>query len=84
MIRRDWFEPEHFANGVPWSSRSAFAALPHLSRVASARRVMGQMDDDALEAIAEAAIGLLDERAGDPDLEDSHDAEQEGVMPGPP
>jgi hypothetical protein len=49
-----------------WERRAREAAKPHLAKVAKARRSLARLDQTALEAIAEAAIGLLDEMR-DPD-----------------
>lgn len=49
-----------------WERRTRDAAKPHLAKVAKARRSLARLDPAALEAVAEAAIGLLDE-LNDPD-----------------
>jgi len=49
-----------------WERRAREAAKPHFAKVAEARRSLARLDAAALEAVAEAAIGLLDELR-DPD-----------------
>ena len=49
-----------------WERRARDTAKPHLAKVAKARRSLARLDPAALEAVAEAAIGLLDELR-DPD-----------------
>ncbi|MBX9897889.1 MAG: hypothetical protein K2Y17_08335 [Qipengyuania sp.] len=51
-----------------WERRAQEAAKPHIAKVARARRSLARLDPAALEAVAEAAIGLLDE-ASDPDAD---------------
>lgn len=51
-----------------WERRAREAARPHKARVAKARRSLARLDRDALEAIAEAAIAMLDEMT-DPDAD---------------
>lgn len=55
-------------------------ARPHLARIALAKVTLAQLADDELEAIAEAAISILDERH-DPD-EDRCTASDDGCGPG--
>ena len=49
-----------------WERRARDASKPHLAKVVKARRSLARLDPAALEAVAEAAIGLLDELR-DPD-----------------
>lgn len=49
-----------------WEQRARAAGKPHFARLAKARRSLARLDKEALEVIAEAAIGLLDEMS-DPD-----------------
>lgn len=49
-----------------WEQRARAAGKPHFARLAKARQSLARLDKDALEVIAEAAIGLLDEMS-DPD-----------------
>lgn len=49
-----------------WERRAREAARPHMAKVAKARRSLSRLDRDALEAVAEAAIAMLDEMS-DPD-----------------
>ena len=49
-----------------WERRAIDAAKPHLAKVVKARRSLARLDPAALEAVAEAAIALLDELR-DPD-----------------
>lgn len=49
-----------------WEDRARDAATPHLQNVANAKQSLLTLNRDALEAIAEAAITLLDEMS-DPD-----------------
>ena len=44
-----------------WERRAREAAKPQLARVAKVRRSLARLDREALEAVAEAAIALLDE-----------------------
>jgi len=53
-------------NYAAWGLRAREAARPHMSRVAKVRRSLARLDRYALEAIAEAAISMLDEMS-DPD-----------------
>jgi len=49
-----------------WEERAREAARPHMATVAKARRSLARLDRFALEAVAEAAIAILDEMS-DPD-----------------
>jgi hypothetical protein len=59
-----------------WEERAAEAAMHGIALTARAREALATLDAFALEAIAEAAIGLLDERR-DPD-EDCCEAGDDG------
>lgn len=62
-----------------WEQRAHENSKPHAARVSKARTALCGLDPEALEAIAEAAIGLLDELS-DPD-EDHCLAGDEGCGP---
>lgn len=49
-----------------WEKRAREAAAPHSAKVAKARRSLARLDRAGLEAVAEAAIAMLDEMS-DPD-----------------
>ena len=49
-----------------WERRARDAAKAQLAKVATVRRLLLRLDRDALEAVAEAAIAILDETS-DPD-----------------
>lgn len=49
-----------------WEDREKKAAAPHLAKIVRARLALDGLNEFDLEAIAEAAISLLDERR-DPD-----------------
>lgn len=52
--------------GSSWEDRAREAAKPQMANVVKARRTLSKLDKTALEAVAEAAITLLDEMS-DPD-----------------
>lgn len=65
-----------FISGSTWEQRAARAAQPHEALTGQARALLASLDPFALEAIAEAAIGLLDDLR-DPD-EDRCEAGDDG------
>lgn len=44
-----------------WERRAERAAKPYEAKVAKARKMLGRLDRFELEAVAEAAIGMLDD-----------------------
>jgi hypothetical protein len=58
-----------------WEGRAKAAARSQEAAIAKVRKSLARLDRSTLEAVAEAAIRILDERQGDVDLEDGGDDE---------